>query len=181
MPLNPRWSGGTQYSGPTQQQPIQAPAADAPSSRQPSVEERRMTAANAIRVGFEKGVRPNKKLLFTLKHELETVRSLYDAKFGKGSSKTLIAAKRRAGFGSTFKEQLTILWQSITAYAQANRTVLSHAKPAVKSVSSPPPPATNAGKPVVIHKPKTITRQEFALLSPKQQSEFCIAGGKLVN
>lgn len=143
--------------------------------------ERAVKADIAVRVGFEKGQRPAKQPFFmTLKRELVLVRSLYDQKFGKGSSQQLTAAKRRPGFGATLKEQLTILWRDISARAHAARAV--NAKPAAKSIPSTinPAAAQRAPKSPAANS-KIMSRADFEKLTPRKRLDFIHAGGRLTD
>jgi len=102
----------------------------------------------------------------TLRRQRDELASAFDAKHGAGASKRLFAQKLGSN-KTAFKFQIDLLSGLVDAADIGIATTSMNS--AAKAKASNPSPAN------------TITRAQFNALSPREQSGFCLSGGKIVN
>jgi len=108
----------------------------------------------------------NPRKFQTLKQQRDELACAYDSKHGAGASKKLFAQKLGAK-KTVLKDQIDLLSGLVDAAEIGKATTSTHS--IVKAKASNPSPAN------------TITRAQFNALSPREQSGFCLAGGRIVN
>jgi hypothetical protein len=102
----------------------------------------------------------------TLRQQRDELASAFDAKHGRGAAKRLFAQKLGSN-KNVLKRQIDLLAGLVDA-ADIGKATTSMNSPAKTKASNPSPA-------------KTITRAQFNTLSPREQSGFCLSGGKIVN